>query len=427
MYINGKTDNSVIRKKAEENKQPIIEFILKKLESLSQKDSKNYTLFAVCPNSLNVLAAAIRAAKRANAPILFAATLNQVDIDGGYTNWSQNDLIRIIQEQSYKIGYKGPTIACVDHGGPWVKDIQRIERWDLKKSMNWIKKSFEASILAGFDLIHVDSTVDLFNQNITIETVVERTIELIDHSESFRKKQGGPPISYEVGTEEVRGGLANLNTFNKFLKLLKQGLKEKGLEDIWPIFIVAKVGTDLHTSEFDYQIAKKVSSIAREYGSYIKGHYTDFVSNPQDYPLAGVGAANVGPEFTVVEYEALQELENIEMDLYKKGRVAIASNLSKKIKKAVLDSERWKKWLLPGEKDFDSLAPSRKDWILKTSSRYIWAEPEVSCAQHQLHKNLEANGIDSTEWVLSAIEAVMDKYFREFNLIDINKKIVELL
>jgi len=427
MDISRKIDNSIIRKKAEENNQPIIEFIMDKLKILSQKEKQNYTLFAACPNSLNVLTASIRAAKRADAPILFAATLNQVDIDGGYTYWSQDDLTRIIQEQSHRIGYRGPNIACVDHGGPWVKDIQTIERWDLKKSMDWIKKSFEASILAGYDLIHVDPTVDLFNKNITIETVVERTLELIGHTENFRKKQGRPPISYEVGTEEVHGGLADLNTFSKFLKLLKQGLKEKGLENIWPIFIVAKVGTDLHTSEFDPQVAKKVSSIAKEYGSYIKGHYTDFVSNPQDYPLAGIGAANVGPEFTIAEYEALKELENIELSLYKKGRVALLSNLSQKISKAVLDSGRWKKWLLPGEKDFHSLSPPRKDWILKTSSRYIWAKPEVSCAQHQLHKNLEANGIDSIGCVWSTIEAAMDKYFREFNLIDLNKKIIELL
>lgn len=37
----------------------------------------------------------------------------------------------------------------------------------------------------------------------------------------------------------------------------------------------------------------------------LKGDYTDFVSNPQDYPKSGIGAANIGPEFTMVEYDAL--------------------------------------------------------------------------------------------------------------------------
>ena len=43
------------------------------------------TIFAACPNSTAVVRAAFRAAKRNNAPIYFAATLNQIDCDGGYT------------------------------------------------------------------------------------------------------------------------------------------------------------------------------------------------------------------------------------------------------------------------------------------------------------------------------------------------------
>ena len=43
------------------------------------------TLLAVCPNSKAVLEAAILAASRNYTPMLFAATLNQVDRDGGYT------------------------------------------------------------------------------------------------------------------------------------------------------------------------------------------------------------------------------------------------------------------------------------------------------------------------------------------------------
>ncbi|MHB9127311.1 MAG: class II D-tagatose-bisphosphate aldolase non-catalytic subunit, partial [Candidatus Humimicrobiaceae bacterium] len=67
---------------------PIVELLLKKLDHLSKKENIKYTLFAACPNSYNVMVAALRSAKRANAPIKFAATLNQVDLDGGYTNWT---------------------------------------------------------------------------------------------------------------------------------------------------------------------------------------------------------------------------------------------------------------------------------------------------------------------------------------------------
>jgi tagatose-1,6-bisphosphate aldolase non-catalytic subunit AgaZ/GatZ len=257
--------------------------------------------------------------------------------------------------------------------------------------------------------------------------VVDRTIELIEETEKFRKENSLPKISYEVGTEEVHGGLADLEVFKKFLDLLKEGLGKKKLEYAWPIFIVAKVGTDLHTSLFDPEVARKVVEIAKEYDSYIKGHYTDSVSNPQDYPKSGMGGANVGPEFTIVEYEAFNELIEIETRLFEENRIACVSGLKERLTNSVIGSGRWKKWLLEGEKDFESLSEQRKDWILGTCSRYIWANPEVKCAETALHNNLLLNGIDSSGWVIQKIESSIDKYFRSFNLIDVNKKIDGLL
>ncbi len=423
MEIKQKIDNSKLREESEGKSIPIVDLLLEKLKDISQKEKEGHTLFAVCPNSENVIKASLRAAKRAHAPIKFAATLNQVDTDGGYTGWTQHDLVRKIKEYSYRIGYGGPIIVAVDHGGPWVKDIQTTERWDLNKSMGWIKKSFEAALLAGYDLLHVDPTVDIFSSDIKIETVVERTIELILHVEKFRRLKKIKPISYEIGTEEVHGGLADINVFKKFLELLKEGLVKVRLDYIWPSFIVGKVGTDLDTSTFDSDVARGLVNIAAGYGSYIKGHYTDFVSNPDDYPKSGMGAANVGPEFTICEYDALEELCAIENDLYKKDKVARRSNYKKILEGAVIKSGRWKKWLHGDEKDFDSLNRQRRQWIIKTSCRYVWAQPEVRCAQEELYRNLELNGIDAENWVLVNIEKNMDKYFRAFNLVNINEKL----
>lgn len=423
MEIRQKIDNSKLREISEEKSIPIVDLLLEKLKDMSQRKKEGSTLFAVCPNSENVLKAALRAAKRAHAPIKFAATLNQVDIDRGYTGWTQYDLVRKIKEYSYSIGYSGPIIVAVDHGGPWVKDIQTTEKWNLDKSMSWIKKSFEAALLAGYDLLHIDPTVDIFSGQIKIETVVERTIELISYVEKFRKSKKIKSVSYEVGTEEVHGGLADMAIFKKFLELLKDGLQKIGLDYAWPSFIVGKVGTDLHTSTFDPAVAKKIVEIAKDYNSYIKGHYTDFVSNPEDYPKSGMGAANVGPEFTILEYDGLKELCAIEDKLYKEDKIGCRSNFKEILEKAVLDSNRWKKWLQNDEKDLRSLSNERKEWIIKTSCRYVWAVPEVRCAQDKLYRNLELNGIDAENWVIMKIEESMDKYFRAFNLININEKL----
>ncbi|WP_218916648.1 class II D-tagatose-bisphosphate aldolase non-catalytic subunit [Alkaliflexus imshenetskii] len=420
-----KTDMRDIRNIAKGIDEPVTEFILRRFEELKAEGQPPRTLFAACPNSFSVIKAALRAAKRNNAPIKFAATLNQVDGDGGYTGLTQKDFVRLIKMESEAINYEGVPIIAIDHGGPWLKDLQSKEQWDLEKAMSAIKKSFEDAVEAGYDLIHVDPTVDIFlgeGEVIDISVVAERTIELIKHVESFRKSRKLPRISYEVGTEEVHGGLANDEVFDSFLQLLKDGLNKNNLSDVWPCFIVGKVGTDLHTTEFDVDVASKLTAKVRPYGSYIKGHYSDDVTNPEDYPLCGMGAANVGPEFTISEYKALIELERIEKKLYNENRLALLSDIQSKLWQAVLDSNRWQKWLQPEErgKDFCQIPSERQQWIIMTCCRYIWQNPDVLVSRQLLYDNLSRNGYDAQEIVLSRIERDMDKYFTKFNLVNIN-------
>ena len=66
------------------------EKLLNRLEELRKETGVARTIFAVCPNSLSVIRASFRAAKRNNAPIYFAATLNPIDGDGGYTGMTQS-------------------------------------------------------------------------------------------------------------------------------------------------------------------------------------------------------------------------------------------------------------------------------------------------------------------------------------------------
>ena len=40
-----------------------------------------------------------------------------------------------------------------------------------------------------------------------------------------------------------------------------------------------------------------------------------------------------------------------------------------------------------------------------------------------LYENLYQNGIGAKTWVLSRIESSIDRYLREFNLMDLNKKL----
>jgi tagatose-1,6-bisphosphate aldolase non-catalytic subunit AgaZ/GatZ len=299
--------------------------------------------------------------------------------------------------------------------------------------MTAVKKSLEAAIDAGYDFLHIDPTVDKTlspGEIIPIERVAERTIELIKHAENYRREKGIAPLGYEVGTEEVHGGLANLEVFDRFLSLLKEGLEKEGLSEVWPILIVGKVGTDLHTTIFDPEVAKTLAEKAAKYGSFIKGHYTDYVENPEEYPLSGMGAANVGPEFTEEEYNALTQLAQLEDKLKKEKLIARSSLILQVLEKEVYESNRWQKWLKGEEKgkDLYDLSPSRQKWLIKTGCRYIWAQPRVVASRTLLYRNLEQNGYRGEEMVLLQVERAMDKYFRTFNLIDLHdrlKKVVE--
>ena len=417
--------NKELRKRASEANTSMLEYILQKIKILQKETGVNRTIFAACPNSLSVIKASLRSAKRANAPIKFAATLNQVDLDRGYTGMNQKEFVQTIKEQARLINFTGPVIVAVDHGGPWLKDIQKTEGWSLEKAMDWVKKSFEASVAAGYDLIHVDPTVDATlpkGEIIDIDVVVERTVELITHTEKFRRENGYNRIAYEVGTEEVHGGLADMSVFTRFLNGLKAGLKKEGLEDVWPCFVVGKVGTDLHTTLFDPEVAKQLTAAAAPFGSVIKGHYSDFVDNPYDYPKSGMGAANIGPEFTENEYDGLMELSIIEQSLFKQEMIAKTSNIKEVLWAAVIASNRWQKWLTDEEnkEDFYANKKERQEWLIKTGCRYIWENPEVLVARNRLYENVNNSGVDAETVLLSAIEKGMDKYFFNFNLIDLN-------
>lgn len=417
--------NAKIRKRASNAGMPLMDFILSRIRQLEAESGIPRTIFAACPNSHAVIRAALKSARKNNAPIKFAATLNQVDTDGGYTRLTQKDFTDLIHREAIEIGLTGPVIVAVDHGGPWLKDIHVREKWSYHDSMQAVKRSFEAAVDAGYDLLHVDPTVDITlpkGQVISIDVVAARTLELIEHVEKYRKARHLPAVSYEVGTEEVHGGLADLTVFRRFLELLKSGLKSAGLAQTWPCFIVGKVGTDLHTTTFDPDIARRLTAIARDYGSVIKGHYTDGVTNPEAYPLAGMGAANIGPEFTEREYDGLMQLEQMQAGLVHNGKISQPVQMRKTLWEAVITSGRWKKWLQPGENpdDFFAQSPERQEWLIKTGCRYIWETPAVVGARARLYDELGNHSIDAREIVEAEIEKAMDKYFSAFNLAGLN-------
>ncbi len=397
--------------------------LVARIIALRQEKRAELTLLAACPNSAAVLEAAVKVAAQNNTPMLFAATLNQVDRDGGYTGWTPAGFVREMNIYGEKYRCRAPLYPCLDHGGPWLKDRHTLERLSLEETMDEVRRTLTACIEAGYSLLHIDTTVDRTlprDQPVPIDLVVKRTIELITHCERERRGLGLPPVSYEVGTEEVHGGLVDLDNFRKFIRDLHAQLAERDLLAVWPCFIVGKVGTDLHTTYFDPEAARVLYEFVAPLGSLVKGHYTDWVSNPEAYPENGVGGANVGPEFTSEEYLALAELAGREADMLRGRPGGTPAGIMEALKAAVLESNRWQKWLQPEEEGlaFEELTPERRSWLLRTGARYIWTDERVQGARQKLYDNLSPVMSDPHQFVVDRIARSMDRYITTFHLFD---------
>ncbi len=394
--------------------------LIRTLIELREKRQTQLTLLAVCPNSAAVLEAAVKVASRSHTPMLFAATLNQVDLDGGYTGWTPAAFVAELQACARRYDWSGSLYPCLDHGGPWLKDRHTLDHLTLDETMARVKESLTACVEARYQLLHIDPTVDRTlppGEPVPVEVVVERTVELMTHAEQARLARGLPPIAYEVGTEEVHGGLVDPSRFEAFVALLRRQMEARQLLHAWPCFIVAQVGTDLHTTSFDPAAARRLYATLAPLGSLAKGHYSDWVANPQDYPATGMGGANVGPEFTSEEYLALHDLELKETALCR-YRGLKPSGFAWALQNAVVASGRWKKWLQPDERglDFEALTPARRDWLLQTGARYIWTEPSVVAARQQLYARLTPALPDPHGYVVDRIALAIDRYINHFNL-----------
>jgi D-tagatose-1,6-bisphosphate aldolase subunit GatZ/KbaZ len=399
-------------------KEPTVRELVSRVGEL-QDAGTPITLLAVCPNSDAVLEAAIKVAASTGSPMLFATTLNQVDRDGGYTGWTPAEYVARMEELAEDHECGSPLYPCLDHGGPWLKDAHAGAGLDLAEAMDEVKRSITSCLEARYALLHIDPTVDRMlapGEPLDVSVVAERTVELIEHAEAERRRLGIPSVAYEVGTEEVAGGLADVENFGRFAELLGGELAKRNLAGAWPAFVVGKVGTDLHTTLFDPDTAAKLRTIVAPRGSLVKGHYTDWVDNPRAYPASGMGGANVGPEFTAEEAKALRMLCDYEAALARSEPFA-PSQLFEALTAAVLESGRWRKWLQPEEpEEFDELDAERRYWLVTSGARYVWTEPSVAEARSRLYRNFGRVMDDPHGWVVNRIAMSIEKYVWAFNL-----------
>ena len=398
-------------------------------------NNKQCTLLGVGPISKIVIIATFQACKKYYCPAVFVASRNQVDLKslghgylmGGMDQYKFVELINHLQKQT---GYEGPLYICRDHGGPWQRNIELDEKYPVDKAMTIAKESFKADIEAGFNYIHIDPTKCPLP--FTLDDICNWTVELIRYCQQTRKLLSKPEIDYEVGTEDIQGGLTTKDTFETFLKNLTQALEAENLPQ--PTCVVAQTGTllkvDRNVGRFDKEQTKHLAQIAAKYGFGLKEHNGDYLDaeSCQVHPELGVTAMNVAPEFGLVETEACLHLADLESKIVQQGKLKPeeASNLRQLFIELAFTNSPWKKWLTDDLKKLPTSKiqtdPEIRLLIARVCGHYVYDMPGVLEARTKLYNNINQFELadDAESFVIEKVRDSIEFYMEHFLLNGVN-------
>ncbi len=408
---------------------------LKELVRKLKNNNVKCTLLGVGPVSEIVTRATLQACKNYDCPAIFIASRNQVDLESlghGYLmgGMDQAGFVGLINKIKDEVGYDGPVYICRDHGGPWQRNIELDEKYRQDKAMQIAKESFKADIEAGFNYLHIDPTKCPLE--FTLDDICDWTIELEEYCEQVRKSAGKGAIDYEVGTEDIKGGLTTADTFRAFLEKLTGKLKDKGLP--LPTCVVAQTGTltkiDRNVGCLDKEQIKKLVKIAAEYGVGLKEHNGDYLSaaSCRVHPELGITGMNVAPEYGLVETDACLHLADLEQKLVREGwlKAEDASNLRELLLELTWKTSPWKKWMtedikqLPVEKiEADS---ALRLLIARVCGHYVYDMQAVLEARAKLYKNINSFKLadDAEAFVTEKVRDSIEFYMEPFGLKGIN-------
>jgi tagatose-1,6-bisphosphate aldolase non-catalytic subunit AgaZ/GatZ len=385
--------------------------IHQRLKSFIEK--RRCTLLGVGPMSINCIDATIELANEHDVPILMIASRRQIDsveFGGGYVNnWVTEDFARYVTDKDKK----GKILLARDHGGPWQSIKEKDEKLGLRRAMDSAKLSYRADIAAGFQVLHVDPSVDIHGSP-DVDEVLDRVFDLYEFCWS-QAQQAGKEIIFEVGTEEQSGSTNSQEELDYTLNAIKGFCARNKIPQ--PTFVVIQCGTRVmemrNVGSFDSPIRvaneipaeiqlPKMIEICNRHGILMKEHNTDYLSDEglQWHPRLGIHAANVAPEFGVAETTALVNV------LETNG----LANLAERFLKIAYDSNKWDKWML------DNTTATDRDRSL-IAGHYVFSTLEVKDLKIEAAKELERKGIHLEEHLKQQVKQSILRYLRNFRLV----------
>ena len=373
------------------------------------RKNRNCTLLGVGPMSKNCIDATIELANEYCTPLMLIASRRQIDSEqfgGGYVeNWTTEQFADYVR---YKDTQKNIILAR-DHGGPWQNELEISNKLNLNDAMQSAKESYRADIDAGFQMLHIDPSVDI-HANPNIDQVLERVYELYEFCWTYsqQKKQD---VIFEIGTEEQNGSNNTQEELEYTLECMRKFCKSNKLP--YPSFIVIQAGTRVmemrNVGSFDSPIRvanelppeiqiPKMISICNHYRIFMKEHNADYLSTDslKLQPRLGIHAANIAPEFGVAESKAFIDLmENSNQNILLEEFLRIS-----------YDSKKWEKWMI------NATSASDKDRAI-ISGHYIFSTAECLELKNQARFHIK----DLDTQLKNKVKESIFRYMKAFNLV----------
>lgn len=370
-------------------------------------------MLGVGPMSLNCVDAAIELANDHEVPVLLIASRRQIDSEefgGGYVNnWTTSEFASYVIDRDKK----GKILLARDHGGPWQNSQEKDNGLSLRRAMESAKSSYRADLEAGFQILHIDPSVDIHCQP-DVDEVLDRVFELYEYCWS-QSQQMRREVIFEIGTEEQSGSTNTQEELDYTLNAMQKFCIKNSLPQ--PSFVVIQCGTRVmetrNVGSFDAPVRvadelpseiqlPKMIEICNRYGILMKEHNTDYLSDEalQWHPRLGIHAANVAPEFGVTETRTLLSI------LESNG----LSSLANRFLQLAYESNKWDKWMLT-----NSCATDRERAII--AGHYIFSTNECVELKAEARMELARRNLNLDNYLMGQVKQSILRYMRNFRLV----------
>ena len=261
-----------------------------------------------------------------------------------------------------------------------------MKKYNLKDAMKSALDSFYIDIDSGFDILHLDPSINIYGQ-VSGDEILDRLLELYSACEDYAFKTK-KVIEYEIGTEEQ---MTYFNDKTEYVKLLNQVLNAcKSNKWKLPLFVVTQVGTKviemqnigILNQNNNEKVFSYVSELAQEclnHNFFMKVHNTDYLKHEalRLFPKYKISAANVAPEFGVCETKSLINfLEKYNLPQFINEFLNISYN-----------SNKWEKWLMP-----NSTLTNRDKAII--AGHYVFSTDEFLILKDKIQKQIKNVNLD---------------------------------